>query len=243
MNIKRLARALRTDIIVQFRNKLYHVGAIISLMVAVAMAALVGPTQMQNTVPAAILLIIGGTTMLYIAGMVIFEKDEGTIAATIVAPLTTGEYITSKVASLVLLATLESLLSIYGASVIHAFQGEVVWPNPFWLILGILSVGTLFTLVGLAIVVRFQRITDFLIPMAGVAVIMQIPFVYFWGFFKHPILLLSPTSAPTMLMEAGYRPLVTWEQIYSLGYTCVAIIVFALLAKRAFRIHIIEKMG
>ncbi len=131
----RLAQAIATDIRIQVRNGLYHVGVIISLIIAVALAQLTTPSTLGNVVPAAILLIIGGTTMLYVAGMMIFEKDEGTIAATIVSPLTTSEYLAAKLASLVLLATLESLVSIYGAVFIQMINGAVVWPNLVWLVL------------------------------------------------------------------------------------------------------------
>ncbi len=241
--MRRLLQAIKTDMIVQFRNNLYHVGILISLLIAVALSQLASPNQLANVIPAAMLLIIGGTTMLYVAGMVIFEKDEGTIAATIVSPLKDVEYLTSKVVSLVLLATFESLISIYGAIGIHFMSGDAVWPNPVWLILGILSISVLFTLVGVAIVVRYQRITDFLIPMAGVAVLMQLPFMYFWGIFKHQSLLFIPTSAPTMLMEGAFRSLERWEAIYAVSFSGVAIVVLTYWAKSAFHTHITMKMG
>ncbi|MGJ8528012.1 fluoroquinolone export ABC transporter permease subunit [Maritalea sp.] len=241
--MRRLVQAIKTDLIVQYRNNLYHVGIVISLLIALALSQLASPNQLVNVIPAAILLIIGGTTMLYVAGMVIFEKDEGTMAATIVSPLTDAEYLASKIVSLVLLATFESLISIYGAIAIHLFGGDAVWPNPIWLVLGILSVSILFTLVGIAIVVRYQRITDFLIPMSGVAILMQLPFMYFWGIFKHPSLLAIPTSAPTMIMEGAFRPLEQWEALYAIAYAAAAILVFAYWAKSAFHTHITMKMG
>lgn len=239
----RLAQAVSTDIRIQFRNGLYHVGIIISLIIAVALAQLTTPNTLGNVVPAAILLIIGGTTMLYVAGMMIFEKDEGTIAATIVSPLTTKEYLIAKLTSLVLLATLESLISIYGAVAIHLFGGTAIWPNAFWLVLGILIIGIIFTLTGIAVVARFNKITDFLIPMAAISVAMQLPFLYFWGLWKHPALLILPTAAPTMLMDAAFRPLALWEQVYAISYSMVTILALSLWAHAAFHKHIIQKMG
>ena len=70
--MNRLMQAIKTDAKVQFRNNLYHVGIIISVLIAAVVAGLVAPSQMVNVIPAMILLIIGGTTMLYVAGMVIF---------------------------------------------------------------------------------------------------------------------------------------------------------------------------
>lgn len=239
----RLSQAIATDIRIQFRNGLYHVGIIISLIIAIALAQLTSPQSLGNVVPAAILLIIGGTTMLYVAGMMIFEKDEGTIAATIVSPLTTKEYLIAKLVSLVLLATLESLISIYGAIVIHQIGGAATWPNAAWLVLGILVIGIVFTLTGIAVVARFNKITDFLIPMAAISVAMQLPFLYFWGLWKHPALLILPTAAPTMLMDAAFRPLAMWEQFYAIGYSIATVLALGLWAHAAFQKHIIQRMG
>lgn len=239
----RLSQAIATDIRIQFRNGLYHVGIIISLIIAIALAQLTSPQSLGNVVPAAILLIIGGTTMLYVAGMMIFEKDEGTIAATIVSPLTTKEYLVAKLVSLVLLATLESLVSIYGAIAIHQFGGAATWPNAAWLVLGILVIGIVFTLTGIAVVARFNKITDFLIPMAAISVAMQLPFLYFWGLWKHPALLILPTAAPTMLMDAAFRPLAMWEQFYAIGYSIATVLALGLWAHAAFQKHIIQRMG
>ena len=241
--MNRLTQAIKTDAKVQFRNNLYHVGIIISVLIAAVVAGLVAPSQMVNVIPAMILLIIGGTTMLYVAGMVIFEKDEGTIAATIVSPLKPSEYLIAKIASLVGLATLESLISIYGAILVQQLMGSAIYPNFVWLMVGILAIGVMYTLVGMAMVVRFNRITDFLIPMAAFSIIMQIPFLYFWGVFEHPALLIAPTSAPTMLIAGAFRPLELWEQLYAIGYSAIWLIGLAWWARGAFQKHIIEKMG
>lgn len=241
--MKRLTQAIKTDIRVQFRNGLYHVGFVISAIIAVAIALLTTPTQFGNVIPAAILLIIGGTTMLYVAGMMIFEKDEGTIAATIVSPLASSEYLAAKLISLVLLATVESLISIYGAIGIHTLNGNANWPNPIWLLAGILAIGIMFTLVGIALVARYNKITDFLIPMSGISIIMQLPFLYFWGLYKHPVLLLVPTGAPTMIMEGAFRPLQIWEQFYALGYSALTILALSFWALVAFQKHIVQRMG
>jgi len=241
--VNRLAQAIKTDIRVQFRNGLYHVGSVISAIIAIALALLTTPGQLGAVIPAAILLIIGGTTMLYVAGMMIFEKDEGTIAATIVSPLTATEYLSAKVASLVLLASLESLISIYGAILIHYFKGAAILPNAIWLTIGIIVIGVVFTLVGIGIVTRFNKITDFLIPMTVISIVMQLPFLYFWGLAKHPLLLLVPTAAPTMLMDGAFRQLTDWEQLYATGYSALTIIALAIWAHAAFNKHVIQRMG
>ncbi|AVX03262.1 hypothetical protein MXMO3_00730 [Maritalea myrionectae] len=233
----------KTDVRVQFRNKLYHIGIIIALLLALVLSQLVTMAQLAFAFPAIVVLIIGGTTMLYVAGMVIFEKDEGTIAAAIVTPLKDVEYIAAKTASLVTLATFETFLALAGAVAILAFKEPIIWPNPLWLVIGTASVGIVYTLVGLAMVVRYKSITEFLIPMAVVAVTLQMPFLYFFGLVEHWSLLIIPTSAPTMVIMGAYRDLVMWEQLYALGYTGALLIGLSIWAKAAFHKHIISRMG
>ncbi|MCF4099602.1 ABC transporter permease [Maritalea mediterranea] len=234
---------LKTDVRVQFRNKLYHIGIIISLLVAIVLSQLVNMEQLGYAFPALVVLIIGGTTMLYVAGMVIFEKDEGTIAAAVVTPLLDVEYLAAKVASLVLLATFETVLSLAGAMAILALGEPIIWPNPLWLVLGIIAVGVVYTLIGLALVVRYDSITEFLIPMAVVAVTLQLPFLYFFGLVEHWSLLVIPTSAPTMVIMGAYRDLALWEQIYALSYSTLLLLGLGIWAKAAFDKHIIENLG
>lgn len=239
----RLWNQFKTDVRVQFRNKLYHIGIVISALIAIVLSQLVNMEQLGLAFPALVVLIIGGTTMLYVAGMVIFEKDEGTIAATVITPLRDREYLMAKVCSLVMLATLETFISLAGAIAILSFKEPIILPNPLWLVLGILSIGTVFTLIGIALVVRYKTITDFLLPMAFVAVTLQLPFLYFLGLVKHWSLLIIPTSAPTMVIMGAYRQLAGWEQIYAIAYTSILLVVLTFWAKAAFDKHIIEKMG
>jgi fluoroquinolone transport system permease protein len=240
---KRFWREFTTDVRVQFRNKLYHIGIIISLLIAGALAALVNMEQLAFAFPALVILVIGGTTMLYVAGMIIFEKDEGTISAAIVTPMRKGEYLAAKVASLVMLATLETFISLAGAIAILSFSEPIIWPNPIWLTLGILAIGAIYTLIGIAMVVRYKSITEFLLPMAFVAVLLQLPFLYFFGLVQHWSMLVVPTSAPTMVIMGAYRELAAWEQIYAIGYTSALTIALSAWAFFAFKKHITEKMG
>lgn len=241
--LKRFWREFVTDVRVQFRNKLYHIGIIISVLVAGALAALVNMQQLAFAFPAIVILVIGGTTMLYVAGMIIFEKDEGTISAAIITPMRNEEYLAAKVASLVMLATFETLLSLGGAIGILAFSEPIIWPNPLWLTLGIIALGSVYTQIGIALVVRYKSITEFLLPMALIAVLLQLPFLYFFSLWDHWSMLIVPTSAPTMIIMGAYRDLAAWEQIYAICYTSALIVALSLWAFYAFKKHITEKTG
>ena len=241
--MNRLLAAMKMDVRLQVRTQLYSIGIGAGLLVAVALAWLARPEQLFSLIPTLMLLVVGGSTMLYVAAMILFEKEQGTLKATIVSPVRPSEYLWAKIITLTGLATLESLVMVGGAMLIMSFADEVTLPNIPLLLLGIVGIGIIYTLVGIVLIVRYDKITEFLIPLSAVAVVLQLPFLYFLGWVEHPLFLLIPTSAPTLLMRAAYGPLADWQWLYGVGYTAVLIIALTIWAHRAFEAHIIAKGG
>lgn len=241
--MSRLLSAMKMDVTVQVRTNLYTIGIVAGVIIAAALAQLARPEQLVAVIPTLMLLVVGGSTLLYVAGMILFEKDEGTLNAVIVSPMRTSEYLGSKIVTLTALATLEAIIMTGGAMLLMQWSSTVTLPNIPLLFVGIIAIGVIYTLIGIVLIVRYDKITDFLIPMSGVAVVLQLPFLYFLGWVAHPILLVIPTSAPTMLMRGAYRQLTAWEWLYAIGYTGALIIGLAIWAYRAFQTHIIMKVG
>lgn len=241
--MSRLLSAMKIDVTIQIRTQLYTIGIVAGIMVAVAVSQLAGPEQLFSIIPTLMLLVVGGSTLLYVAALILFEKDEGTLNAVIVSPLRSWEYLWSKIITLTALATFESLIMIGGAMLIMRFSDELSMPNIPLLFIGIIAIGVIYTLIGIVLIVRFNKITDFLIPMSGVAVVLQLPFLYFLGWVEHPALLIIPTSAPTMLMQGAYIQLASGKWLYAVGYTAVLVIGLTIWAYRAFKTHIIMKVG
>lgn len=241
--MSRLLATMKMDITAQVRNNLYSIGIGAGIVVAIALSQLTLAEQLPMAIPTLMLLVVGGSTMLYVSGMIIFEKQEGTLNAVIVSPLRPAEYLWSKIITLTLLASIESIVMVGGTMLIMSFSQEVIAPNIPLILIGIITIGMIYTLVGIVMIVRYDKITEFLIPMSAVAVILQVPFVHFLGIFEHPTFLIIPTSAPTMLMRGAYLPLTTPEWIYAIAYTGVLIVGLSIWAYRAFETHIIMKVG
>lgn len=241
--MKRLLSAMKIDVTIQYRNKLYAIGIFVGIILAVALSWLANPRNMYAAVPTAMLLVVGGTTLFYVGGMILFEKEEGTLSAVSVSPLSSAEYLGSKIITLTILATVESIVMIAGATLIMSLTFEISSPDTVVLLTGIVGISIMYILVGIILIVRYDKITDFLIPMAAVAVILQLPFVYFLDVVVHPFFLVIPSSAPTLLMKGAYVDLALWEWWYASGYTFVTIAVLAIWAYRAFQKHILIETG
>lgn len=239
----RLLSAMKMDVTIQVRNKLYIIGIVAGALVAGALALLFNPDQLYLGVPTLMILVAGGSTLLYVAGLIIFERDEGTLSAVIVSPLRTSEYLWSKVITLTALATLESIIMVGGAMLILSRNSVVAVPNIPIILAGMVSMGIIYTLMGIVLVVRYDKITDFLMPMAAIALPLQLPFLHFMDMVVNPLFLIIPSSASTMLIRGAYIPLTTGEWLYAIGYTAAQIIILAAWAYRAFHTHIIMKVG
>lgn len=241
--MSRLISAMKIDLLVQVRTNLYAIGIGAGVLVAAGMAWLANPDQLPAWVPTLMLLVTGGSTMLYVAAMILFEKEQGTLNATIVSPMRTSEYLWSKIVTLTFLALVESSVMIGGGMLLMSFSDRVTLPHIPLLLAGIIAIGVMYTLVGIVLIVRYDKITDFLIPVTAVAVILQLPFLYFIGWVQSPILLVIPTSAPTVLMQGAFGPLETWEWLYACGYSAALLVALTIWAHRAFHKHIIMKVG
>ncbi len=238
--MKRLLAALKTDITLQARNQLYGISIFISVLTAGMLAWLAPPDRLGGAVPMTLLLFAGGSTILYVVGMMILEKDDGTLNALSVSPLRPWEYLTSKVSSLTGIAVLEGLIMTLGAL---GLMDAPQWPQPVLFLAGLLGLGALHVLVGIILVVRYDRIMDAILPMSLVAVALQLPAFHFIGAVSSPWPLLIPSAAPTMLIQGAFVPLEPWQWFYSAGLTALLLPALFVWANAAFKTHITQKAG
>ena len=242
--MKRLLSAARNDFVAQCRYKLYAIGIVVAVIIALGMWRLATAEQMAVVAPAMMLIIVGGSTLFYVAGMMLFERAEGAMSAIIVSPLRASEYLGAKVATLTMLASLESAIMIALALLLErgwgaAFSGLSL---PM-LTIGIVCMGIIYTLTGIVLAVRYRKITDALIPLALAASLYQLPALYYLGVFEHHWILAIPTSGPAELVRGAFVGLGAREWSYGLGYSAIAMGVGAVWSKRAFSKHIISKGG
>lgn len=232
--MRRLAATLRLDVQLQSRNLLYHIGVGVALAVGLAARYFLDPEVIRVLLPVFFLGALLGTTYMFVAAMVLFEKGERTLDAVIVSPLPTREYILSKVLTLTGFGLVESiivLLLAYGFADFHMVP----------LLAGVLVMGALYALVGTAQVVRYDSVTEFLIPGAILAgMVLQLPFLHALDIWPSPIWYLVPTQAPLLLMKGAFQPIADWEWIYAVGYSFVALVAGYRLAESEFTKYIVR---
>jgi fluoroquinolone transport system permease protein len=233
---------MQTDVTVQIRNNLYTIGPIVAVLVAFLLSRVVSADTLGETIPVTMLMVIGGSTLLYVAGLILFEKDEGTLHALIVSPLRTREYLLSKVTTLTVLATFESVILVGALLLLVGVDALTAFSVPL-LLLGIVLLSVVYTLIGIVLIVRYESITDFLVPVLVIALVMQLPAVQFSGLIEGYALYVIPSTAQTLIMAGAWHSLEAWQWLYALGYSAVTIGLLTVWAFRAFKTHIVMRVG
>jgi fluoroquinolone transport system permease protein len=228
-----MTAAIRLNVTLQARNNLYAIGIALALVLG-AIGRYVFPYEVRPIViPAFYLLFIGGSTYMFVAAMILFERAEGTLDAVRVSPLRLDEYLASKIVTLTTFALVESLIVLLIA---FGADGFDVLP----LIGGILALGAFNTLVGIAQVAGHRTVTDFLIPGAMIAMlVLQLPIFHFLGMWAGPAWYLIPTRAPLLIIEGAFRPLSGLEWGYAVGYSAMWLVVAGRLARSRFVRHVV----
>jgi fluoroquinolone transport system permease protein len=229
--VKRLAATMLCDVRLQLRNGFYAA----SVFIVVVWGALftripnVDLTAVWGGMIAANLMI---TTFYFIGGLVLLERDEGTLAARSVTPLRMGEYLGSKVLTLTGLAVLENTLLTLLLAALGFLRIGAGFPL---LILGTVLVSVLYCLAGFAAVARYRSINEFLMPSMLYVLALGLPFVDYFGLWRSPLFYLHPLQAALTLMRGSGEISSPGAALYGLLYSAAAIVVFAVLARRAYR--------
>lgn len=232
----RLTATTRLDMGVQLRAKLYHVSIGLAVLVGLGLRFFVREDLLPGLMPIFYLATAGGTTYMFVAGMLMFEKSERTLAAQIVSPLTIDEYLLAKVGSLLVVALLESTIVLLLAM---GFTGY----NPLLLYAGIILLAVGNTLGGFIQASRHNSVTDFLVPATAVLIVTQLPMFFLSGISDSPLWYILPTTAPALLIQAAFVPeaVTTGEIVYGFVYSLIWIVGLFLWARRAFYTNIILK--
>lgn len=237
-----LAASVRKDAVLQVRHQYYTISLGLAVVIGAVISIFLQPEHVQNALPAAMLFLVGGTTLVFVGALILDEKDKGILQALILSPLSRSEYLAAKVLSLTLLATLEvGIMVAIPLAWFHLHDGTPL-PHVPVMLLGIVSFNVMYTLLGIAVSVRFKKVTSYMMPMGAGVVVLQLPILHFLGVAPHPAWLLVPTSAPVVLIRGAFTALTPGEWIYATLYIIGLCVGLAWWARRAYDRHIVQRM-
>lgn len=221
----RLAATLRMDAQVQARNGFYAATGFVAASSILLLRWLPADTA-ALLLPVVILENILINTFYFVSALLLLERDEGTLAALSVTPLRSGEYLAAKVVTLTALSLAESLLITVA---LVGLDGRLVVMS-----LGIALAAALFCFAGVAAVVRYASINEFIMPSVFYAFLLSLPILGYFGVGARAWYLPHPIQGPFDLMQMQ-APFSAAGLAYAVGYPLLWVVPFYLWSRRALR--------
>ncbi len=201
------ADILRFDVIVQARNGFYWASLFVVLAISALLAAM--PMAVINNpglwVPALAAFNLQITTFFFVAGLLLLEKDEGTLTALGVSPLSARKYVLAHTTTLTTLAAAETLLIVW-----FAFGFSASWA----LFAGIGALGITYTCIGVAVAARYDSINTLLLPASVIVTVLLLPLVGHFGLTPRVLLSWHPMEPAITLVRAAYEPTAIRELLF-----------------------------
>ncbi|UFJ39518.1 hypothetical protein LOK74_15825 [Brevibacillus humidisoli] len=230
----RVIAAVRHDVRFQFRHGFYYAYAVISVIYILLLHRLSGEAKPLT----ASFLLFSDPGMLgffFIGGIVLLERGQQILDPLFVTPFRISEYVTAKLASLILLA-----LASTGVIVFGTFGTDF---SALPLLIGIMLTSSLFTLIGLSVAVRVKSINQYLFTSPVYMTILCLPLLEHVGLMETPWFWLFPTQGALILIHGAFVPLTVQEWLYSVLVLLVWNTAAVVWAGRSLYRHIVLQKG
>ena len=190
--------ALRWDIVVQARNGFYWATAFLVLLVG-GLLLTVPETARRDAavwVPAVVAMNLQITTFFFVAGLMLLERDEGTLSALAVSSFSPAGYLAARTISLTTLAAVETVAVVW-----IAFDTSGAW---LLMLAGTAALGAIYTGFGAAVAARYTSVNALLLPASAVTTLLLLPLLPHFGLAPRWLFLLHPMEPALTLIRAGY---------------------------------------
>lgn len=232
--MSRLLATMRCDVRLQLRNGFYlAVGFLLAVF-----AIVIGQLPDFDWKPIVAPLILGNlslATFMFMAGLVLLEKDEGTLEAQVVSPLRSGEYLASKTATLTGLSLVENVVIV----VLVCGLGVRFVP----LAVGIILASAIYCLTGFIVVARYDSINEYLLPSMLYVTLFSLPILDYAGLWETKFMYLHPLQAPLVILSGTVAPLAAWQWLYGIGYSALWIGLTYAWGRRTFQRFVVARAG
>jgi fluoroquinolone transport system permease protein len=192
------ATALRWDVVVQARNGFYWATVFIVLVVGGLLLAIPAEARADGAawVPALLAVNLQITTFFFVAGLMLLERDEGTLTALAVSPFSPGRYLAVRIITLTTLATIETAALVW-----IAFDTAGSW---LLTLSGAAALGAIYVGFGAVVATRYASVNALLLPASAIVTLLLLPLLPHFGLAPRALFLLHPIEPPLTLVRAAY---------------------------------------
>ena len=151
---------------------------------------------------------------LFAGVLILFERDQRTMEALSVAPLSWEAYLWSKALTLSVVATFVALLMVwvgYGFAI-----------NYMHFLAGCFGTSLLFGWLGCIAGRQSDGFNAYLVRSVGFFIPVALPLLSLLGVWNNPLLYLIPSFPGMLLLKASFQSIETWQYFYSYAYLLLA---------------------
>jgi fluoroquinolone transport system permease protein len=217
-----ILHALRWDVIVQARNGFYWASAFLVIIISALLLSVPESARANSAiwVPAILVINLQITTFFFVAGLMLLERDEGTLNALAVSPLSASGYLAMRTIGLTGLAAAETIAIVW-----IGFGTGGSWSL---ILLGTAALGVIYTGFGAAIATRYESVNALLLPASAFVALLLLPLLPHLGLAPRLPFFVHPLEPPMTLIRAGYgaidRVEVAFGMFGSLGWSAIAFV-------------------
>jgi len=217
-----MLQALRWDVIVQARNGFYWASAFLIIIISALLLYIPESARTDSAlwVPAILAINLQITTFFFVAGLMLLERDEGTLHALAVSPLSPSGYLAMRTLSLTGLAAAETIAIVW-----IGFGTSGSWSL---ILAGTAALGVIYTGFGAAVATRYDSVNALLLPASAFVALLLLPLLSHFGLAPRLPFVVHPLEPPLTLLRAGYavpdRSEVAFGILGSFGWSAVAFV-------------------
>jgi fluoroquinolone transport system permease protein len=204
-----ILNALRWDVVIQARNGFYWASGFLVLLISALVLSVPDSARANSAlwVPAILTINLQITTFFFVAGLILLERDEGTLSALAVTPLSASRYLAMKTFTLTALAAAETMAIVW---VGFGISGS------WWLLSGTAVLGLIYTGFGAAVAARYESVNALLLPASAFVALLLLPLLAHFGLTPRVLFLVHPLEPPMTLLRAAYGPIDRTEVAFAI---------------------------
>jgi fluoroquinolone transport system permease protein len=111
------------------------------------------------------------------------------------------------------------------------------------LVAGMVSVATIFTLLGFVAIARYDSINEYLMPSVLFLIVLTAPLIDHLGIWRSWLFYIHPIQPPLLLMRSAFVPLEWWQVVYGLMGSLVWVAASFEWARRLFHQFVVRSAG
>jgi fluoroquinolone transport system permease protein len=232
--MSRYASILKWEVIRQYKNGIYFVSLFV-LILWITLFSQIKTVPLSSIVPMLILGNLSLTTFYFLAGILLFEKGEGSLEAQVTTPMRSWEYLSTKVFTLSILATLENFIITIALVGWHF--------NYLPVLLGTFIASCIFCLCGFLSVVRYDSINEFLIPSMLYILLISLPILS--GIWMQDAMLwgIHPMYGAFILIQSGFNSIGSLPLLFAVLYPGLILILLGRWSLKEFNRYVVRSEG